>query len=318
MVARSESPTAAEEAPPQPQLAEPVATRVPSLLPKPESLSLPEPVLRALITWQQSTDDPDMQALECPVCNDVMLHPQRASCGHHFCAGCLSNMQACGFDKCARCAETVKLDESRDADDVVMKKLAGLQCRCTACQTWEGSLADLLSHVLCCNAARGVIAVRQFGQIPSRKGAVQEARKGNAVEKLLSDMVGASPALVHRFTAEVIERMDGQCSAPIFSACNHLWCLRMGPLASSSHGTRYFVLLPHGHEKRLKCSFFFAKKGGEGYKERRVHDWPAELAGHPWGPTIQAEELAECTQADGSVILMIHAVGLCDGDSSHF
>jgi len=317
IVARRDQPTA-EDTAPQEQTAEPVAKRVPSLIPKPEALSLPEPLLRALITWQQSADDPDVQALECPVCSDVMLNPQRTSCNHHACTNCLANMQSCGFNNCPRCADTMKPNESKDADDATMTKLAALQCKCSACQNWEGCLADLLRHFLCCNAARGVMAVRQFSNVVPTKSAVQETRKGNPVEKLLSDMAGASPALVHRFTAEVVERTDGQCSAPIFSACNYLWCLRMGPLASSSQGTRYFVLMPHGHEKRLKCSFFFAKKGGEGYKERRIHDWPAELAGHPWGPTLQTEELADCKQADGSVIFMIHAVGLCDGDSSHF
>merc|ERR1719203_602052 len=93
----------------------------------------------------------------------------------------------------------------------------------------------------------------------------------------------------------------------------------MGPLggggaaannAGPAKGTRYFCLLPHGHEERLRCSIFFARRPGEGFKERRVHDWPKELAGHPWGPTMRGEEVEELRQADGSLLLMIHAVGL--------
>lgn len=146
---------------------------------------------------------------------------------------------------------------------------------------------------------------------------LQRASEITALKQLHADMMGTSPALLHRFPATGFETADATWSSPIFSACGRLWSVRMGPVgvATGTSGGRYFCLLPHGHTDRLKCSFLFAKQlgkdsGSSRYKERRVHDWPEELAGHPWGPSLPTDELSECLQADGSLQLMIHAVGL--------
>ena len=41
-----------------------------------------------------------------------------------------------------------------------------------------------------------------------------------------------------------------------------------------------------------------------------MHDWPAELAGHPWGPSVPLEEIEDYKQADGSILLLVHATSL--------
>merc|ERR1711879_980783 len=90
-------------------------------------------------------------------------------------------------------------------------------------------------------------------------------------------------------------------------SCGRLWTLRSGPFG---HGFRYFSLLPLGHEDRLHFIVTFARKPGEGFKFNSVDDWEPELAGQPWGPSVSEEELEEYTQADGSMLLMVHGLGL--------
>jgi len=138
----------------------------------------------------------------------------------------------------------------------------------------------------------------------------QKAEEQKTLDKLYFDMASASPALVHRFPAGFMDRCDSHWSTPMFSAQGYLWSIRMGPLSKNDKSSRYFCILPQGHTERLRCSFVFAKHSGEGYQERRVHDWPANLNGHPWGPTIPEEELLRYVQADGTLFLMVHAVGL--------
>eukprot|EP00927_Polykrikos_kofoidii_P027517 TRINITY_DN24172_c0_g2_i1.p1 TRINITY_DN24172_c0_g2~~TRINITY_DN24172_c0_g2_i1.p1 ORF type:complete len:395 (-),score=134.70 TRINITY_DN24172_c0_g2_i1:156-1340(-) len=148
----------------------------------------------------------------------------------------------------------------------------------------------------------------------AKKNAESQAEKERSeqqcIERIYSEMISTSPALVYRFSAQAIASDEGW-SSPVFASHNRLWSLRTGPLTGS--GARFFCLLPHGgHTDRLRSSFFFARSGTRGYKERKVHDWPAELKGHPWGPTMPADEIKGYLQADGSVLVMIHAVGLGD------
>eukprot|EP00929_Paragymnodinium_shiwhaense_P051782 TRINITY_DN26003_c0_g1_i1.p1 TRINITY_DN26003_c0_g1~~TRINITY_DN26003_c0_g1_i1.p1 ORF type:complete len:409 (+),score=91.34 TRINITY_DN26003_c0_g1_i1:77-1303(+) len=163
------------------------------------------------------------------------------------------------------------------------------------------------------------------------------------IAKTWAAMAVASPALVYRVPAHQLAG-DACHSSPVFNACGRLWSLRTGPVlpgqsssgegggggggngggnggggggggasASKPHnrtvGARYFCLLPHGHGDRLRFSVLFAK-ADDGYSERRVHDWPEQLSGHPWGPTVLADDLTRWKQADGSILLMVHAVGL--------
>lgn len=131
-----------------------------------------------------------------------------------------------------------------------------------------------------------------------------------ALQHFWQTMVGASPALVHRFTAPEIDSQCGHAATLPFMACGCLWSMKMGPIGTSAPDMRYFCVLPHGHRERLRFSVIFAKQPGEGYRERSVLDWPEDLAGHPWGPTLSGEELAEYRQTDGSVLVMLHALGL--------
>lgn len=157
--------------------------------------------------------------------------------------------------------------------------------------------------------------------------AYEEQRKRCAaketVERLFNDMANSSPALVHRFPADIMARADASWSSPTFSACNRLWALYMGPLCTLGGAvgaslresgntiaavTRYFVLKPQGHKDRLQFFIFLAKSSGQGFKERRVQDWPPELAGHPWGPSVPAEDIEQCLQPDGSLLVMVQAI----------
>lgn len=158
-------------------------------------------------------------------------------------------------------------------------------------------------------------------EIKRLKPPVSDDSDGKAdIDSLHNDMLGASPALAHRIPASAVERTSGYWSSPPFTARGRCFSLRMGPLGGSDAGSasskeaKYFCLLPHGHEERLRCSIFFARRPGEGYRERRVHDWPKELAGHPWGPTVQMDELRQLKQADGSLLLMVHVAGLGDDE----
>jgi len=127
--------------------------------------------------------------------------------------------------------------------------------------------------------------------------------------QLYKELEGASGVLVHRFRASAIETGEETWSSPLFTACNRLWSIRIGrhsPAATSL----YFCIIPHDHKDRLRCWFLFARAPGKGYKEWRVHDWPPELAGHPWGPSVPLEEIEDYKQADGSILLLVHAAGL--------
>eukprot|EP00438_Fugacium_kawagutii_P031866 Skav224119 [mRNA] locus=scaffold2427:240444:241031:- [translate_table: standard] len=129
-----------------------------------------------------------------------------------------------------------------------------------------------------------------------------------SVDLLYKDFEGASGVLVHRFPASAITE-EGTWSSPVFSACNRLWSVRIGRHSSKSTSL-YFCIVPHGHKDRLRCCFIFARPPGQGCKEWPVHDWPSELAGHPWGPSVPLEEIEEYKQADGSILLLVHAAGL--------
>lgn len=147
------------------------------------------------------------------------------------------------------------------------------------------------------------------------KGTGEEERQEEeekAVEEIQRSMGWASPCFLHRFPASAFDDQTLHSATPPFMACERLWCLRTGSLPTGSlvSPMRFFSLLPHGHNDRLRCSLIFAKRPGEGFKERLVIDWPAELAGHPWGPTVSSEELAQYRQADGSVLVMVHGLGL--------
>eukprot|EP00747_Dinoflagellata_sp_TGD_P182612 gnl/TRDRNA2_/TRDRNA2_36923_c0_seq2.p1 gnl/TRDRNA2_/TRDRNA2_36923_c0~~gnl/TRDRNA2_/TRDRNA2_36923_c0_seq2.p1 ORF type:complete len:201 (-),score=28.37 gnl/TRDRNA2_/TRDRNA2_36923_c0_seq2:133-735(-) len=183
-----------------------------------------------------------------------------------------------------------------------------MRCGCSACRGWEGSFADFPAHLAECGAARGFISVRHY-----RLATEAEKRQSPeyvAVDRLLMDMMGTSPALVHRIPAEELKRPDATWSTPMFKACDHLWSVRTGPLGNGAPGVRYFCLLAHDHSERLCCSIIFAKRPGKGFKERPVRDWSEEFAGQPWGPTVGPEELEDYKQVDGSVLFMIHAWGL--------
>lgn len=126
---------------------------------------------------------------------------------------------------------------------------------------------------------------------------------------LYKEFEGASGVLVHRFPAAAIETGEGAWSSPVFMACNRLWSIRLGK-HSSTATSLYFCILPHGHKDRLRCWLIFARPPGKGYKEWPVHDWPPELAGHPWGPSVPLEEIEDYKQVDGSILLLVHATGL--------
>eukprot|EP00928_Gymnodinium_smaydae_P024669 TRINITY_DN19895_c0_g2_i2.p1 TRINITY_DN19895_c0_g2~~TRINITY_DN19895_c0_g2_i2.p1 ORF type:complete len:500 (-),score=107.58 TRINITY_DN19895_c0_g2_i2:208-1707(-) len=179
----------------------------------------------------------------------------------------------------------------------------------------------------------------------------RQADEKAVLERLYSDMLGACPVLVHRFPPAPADRSSGSSSSqwswasPLFSACGRLWSLRMGPISAAGPGAgggsgnasggaghgaasagascggagavggRYFCLLPHGHTDRLRCSLLFARRPGEGFRERVVQNWPPDLAGHPWGPTVHSAELETYLQADNSILVMVQAVGLAEGAS---
>lgn len=146
---------------------------------------------------------------------------------------------------------------------------------------------------------------------------LRHAEDLEAVSRLQQEMAATSPALVHRIPAKLVDGQDSFWSSPAFTACGKLWSLRSGPVStekSEKPAARFFCLLPHGHNARLRCAVVFAKRPGEGFKEKRVHDWPSELSGHPWGPTLSAEELEMFKQVDGSILLMVHATSLGGAD----
>lgn len=258
---------------------------------------------------------------ECPVCLKVMLNPRRLSCRHHACSRCLLQLVDSGLNDCPSCCARADLKASLPPEEDLVSSLATRRCVCSACGSFEGTLEEVKSHLVGCTTALGVMTLRLYRgaeeaelERRDRRAAVAAAE----IDALRVDMAGASPSLVHRFPAHAVERGDGYWSTPPFTAYGKAFSLRMGPVgggaaaaaSAATAGTRYFCLVPHGHQDRLRCSLYFARKPGDGYKERRVHDWPVELAGHPWGPTVRAEELAQFKQADGSLLLMVHAAGL--------
>jgi len=196
--------------------------------------------------------------------------------------------------------------------------LAATRCKCSACNEWSGQFADLHNHILHCMAAQCSIALRSFRVAATREEKFIEMQRERApIEELHADMVGSSPVLLHRFPARAFSSSSGHWCTPPFTACERLWALRMG-LADKDNKSQFFNVFPIGHSERLVFSCVFAKRPGEGYKERRVHDWPLELAGQPWGPTLLAHDIASFIQADGSMLLMIHATGLCETEESNW
>lgn len=196
--------------------------------------------------------------------------------------------------------------------------LAAARCKCSACNEWSGQFADLHDHILHCMAAQCSIALQSFSVSAARDEKILEMQRERApLEALHEDMAGSSPVLLHRFPARAFCGTSGHWCTPPFTACDRLWALRMGRTEKDGN-SRYFNIFPIGHSERLMCSCIFAKRPGEGYKERRVHDWPSELAGQPWGPTLPSHDIADFIQADGSMLLMIHAIGLCETEESNW
>ncbi|CAK9089258.1 unnamed protein product [Durusdinium trenchii] len=179
-------------------------------------------------------------------------------------------------------------------------------------------------------AALGEMKVQQMkrDQEDIAQQCAEEREKQIAL--LYKELEGSSGVLVHRFPemgssqcgkvtrvqssfgywqAAAIETGEGTWSSPIFSACNRLWSIRLGKHSTIAKSL-YFCILPHGHKDRLRCWFLFARPPGKGYKEWPVHDWPPELAGHPWGPSVPLEEIEDYKQADGSILLLVHATTL--------
>lgn len=168
---------------------------------------------------------------------------------------------------------------------------------------------------------RAIARWRYFPSAFEQERKLAEAKE--VVDNLYTDLAHTFPALVYRFSPAVMNKREATSSTPTFRACGHLWTLCMGPMLTLACGSsnsqresraavlaRYFVLKPRGHCNRLQFLFVLAKKPGEGFKERRVQDWPPELAGHPWGPSVPAEDIECCLQDDGSLIVMIQPVGL--------
>lgn len=200
-------------------------------------------------------------------------------------------------------------------------ELAASRCKCSACNEWSGQFADLHDHIFKCMAAQCSIALQSFRTAATRdEKFVEMQRERETLESLYTDMAGSSPVLLHRVPARVFSSTSGQsghwCSPP-FTACERLWALQMGTAERNSNSW-YFNIFPIGHQERLFFSCIFAKRPGEGYRERRVHDWPYELAGQPWGPTLNEEDMAGFFQADGSLLLMIHAIGLCEMEENNW
>merc|ERR1712194_912206 len=78
-----------------------------------------------------------------------------------------------------------------------------------------------------------------------------------------------------------------------------------------SDGICLFGIAPQQVGDRLRCTIIFGSPV-ERYKERKLHDWPADADGPCWGPTLKREELVQCQQADGSLLVMIHAHSLAE------
>lgn len=305
-------------------------------------MEVPEDLLRALVAWRSPEPElarpageaagTDVEAVaaesveevrrrhECPVCFKVMLQPRRLSCQHHACSRCLAQLVESGLKSCPSCSAGVDLQASLPAEDGLLSSLAARRCVCLACGAFEGCLDEMKLHLLGCAGAHGVMVLRTYRAAEEAEADRRLCRaKADLMEAeaLRLEMAGALPTLVHRFPARALERAEGFWSTPPFKAYGRAFSLRMGPAGSSAggtsnaaNGTRYFCLVPHGHQDRLRCSLYFARRPGDGFKERRVHDWPVDLAGHPWGPTVRAEELEQFKQADGSLLLMLHAAGL--------
>jgi len=271
-----------------------------------------EDLLRAFCAWRHDPCDADTkQRCECPVCHEVMVRPRRiGGCQHHACAKCLEQLHTSGVSICPRCGSTGDLQEPLPAALDTIESLASLHCSCRACGTWEGLSSEFGLHLRRCEPAQGAVALRNHRFVDEARQRHRRAAETAAIDQLYADMAGASPAIVQRLPAKVIDGPENYWSSPLFAAGDRLWSLRVGPLGGSAQGARYFCILPHGHTDRLRCSFIFARRPGEGYKERRVHDWPADLAGHPWGPTVPGDELAQYKQVDGSLLMMIQAVSL--------
>lgn len=283
--------------------------------PEPHVFDYPEELLRSLVSFPPIETNA-LQRLECPVCHDVMLIPRKMPCSHTACKSCLERMVAAGHTECPCCKQRFHLKDLVPASKEVKSDLSAFICSCKPCKEWTGTFSDFTRHMSHCPAVHGAVGFYNARHMATAQEHRSQSLKIQQAASVFEEMRGASPALVHRFPAASTESTDagGAWASPIFNAEGRLWTIRMGP--HGSNGSRYFCLLPHGHNDRLRCSFVFAKTAGAGFKERRVHDWPTELAGHPWGPTIPAEELAGYKQADGSILLMVHAVGLGSEESS--
>jgi len=285
-------------------------------------VTLPEDLLRSLFEPQmQSVEEHQKELLTCPCCEKVMLRASKVPCGngaHHACTSCLKSLHAEGQTVCPNCGGKADLADLKPPAEELTAALAKLPCKCTACGEFEGTFRRFQRHALTCMACHSTASFGNY-RLSVEAEMRHQFRERASIEKIWQEMAGTLPALLHQVPADVLTEPDRQWATPYFGACGYLWSMRIGVLGGRE-GARYFCLLPHQTNTdrtapRLKFSVFFAKPPGQGFKERLVVDWPEDMAGHPWGPTMEAEELQKYMQADGTLIFMVHAHGLGSDES---
>jgi len=202
----------------------------------------------------------------------------------------------------------------KEVKELLWSEVAGQRNgECLACHTWEGDVDEHVLSLSECTSAQTLLACRAHEMLTSLVGSCKPV---TPTEKLFWAMMATSPALVYRIEPEDLASSD-PTSSPVFTACRLLWSVRTGIAPTEDPPKRYFCITPHGHSERLCCSFIFARPPGQGFRERRLYDWPSHYAGQPWGPNMSADELQSYRQPDESVLLMVHAVDLiCDGDAN--
>lgn len=296
--------------PQKPETFEPEATEEPALEPTMDAdngvLGLPWEVLRSLVSVRTEADDDQWRGLKCPVCDKIMLQPQGTECGHHACAACLRDLAAQDTSHCPTCSRPADLRHCQPPSPQILEALSRLPCACAVCEAWEGMFINLCDHLPRCQAVQSVVALRHISLASREEQRRVRALLSDQSERLRADMAGASPSLVHCFSAEAMQRETA--SSPIFSACGRLWILQMHAQAGEQP-PRHFLVLPHDHSDGLRYRILFAKRG-EGFKERLVDDWPEHTG--QGGALVLAQELEGYVQVDGSLFLLIHAEGLCD------
>jgi hypothetical protein len=203
------------------------------------------------------------------------------------------------------------------AGDEVEQCLADLRVSC-AFSNWKGNFADFCVHARTCPYVQGAVNLRLLRLAEETDERARTLQMRSSVDAIHRDMIGASPSLLHRFPPESLVQA-GYWSTPLFHAFGNMWYVCCGSVPGAREGARYFCIVGHGHGERLRCSLVFAKRPGEGslgYVEKSVQDWPVDKAGQPWGPTLGTDELEKIRQADGSLLFMVHALGLMTDHSA--